>query len=318
MFFDIAWTLAGLVVLVIGAEWLVGGASAIALRLGVSPLFIGLTVVAWGTSLPEALVSIFAVTTGRGDVAAGNVIGSNIANICIILGVAATLCPIKVQFQLIKIDTPIMVAATLCGIFFLTDRVISRQEGMILFSLFVFYTLLNIRIAKKEPPEEVLQEFETTIPHPKPGSLWRDLFLIVFGLIGLGYGSSWLVNGASGIARFLGVSEAIIGLTIVAVGTSMPELATSVVAALKKAPDIAIGNVVGSNIANILGILGITGIVHPFAGPGITNFDLGMMLSSTLIVVPLMVTGLKIGRREGLLLLVLYGVYLWVLWPKPV
>ncbi len=313
---DILLTIGGLLLLVIGAEGLVRGASGLAFRLGLTPLVIGLTVVAWGTSLPELLVSTVAALNDKGNVAAGNVVGSNIVNVCVILGVAAMICPIKVQFQLLRFDTPVMIGATLLAIWFFSDRSLDRDEGIVLLLLLVVYTTINVIMARRQTNAEVNQEFDDTVPKSGKRGVIFDILFVAAGLTALGFGSNWLVAGASGIARALGISEVVIGLTIVALGTSFPELVTSIVAALRKAPDIALGNVIGSNISNIFAILGGAAVISPFPASGITAIDLGVMLGCALLLIPILKTGLVVGRREGIVLVCVYVGYCAWLWPK--
>lgn len=311
----ILWIGAALALLFFGAEWLVRGSAALALRLGVTPLVIGLTVVAFGTSTPELVVSTVAALKGQGDIAVGNVVGSNIFNICVILGLSALLAPLKVKMQLIRLDTPIMIGVSLLFFALFRDFRISRVEaGLLVFGI-VVYTVANVVLARREVSAEVRAEFAEAVPR-KPGKLWLDLLLIAGGLAVLVVGSRLLVTNAVGLARLLGISEAVIGLTIIAAGTSMPELATSVVAALRKQADIAIGNVVGSNIYNLLAIIGVSGLLSPLHAPGIKAFDLYLMLGTAAALLPLMWTGLVLKRWEGALLVAAYGGYIYVLWPK--
>ncbi len=304
----------GLAVLTIGAEGLVRGSATLAIRLGLTPLIVGLTVVAFGTSAPELVVSIGAALNNQGDIAIGNVVGSNIFNIGMILGLTALICPVKVSLQIIKYDVPIMIAATLLSVFFIKQGTVPRLGGTVLFSALIAYLGFTIRMAKKEVPPEIKQEFEEGVPS-ETKSAFRDFLWIGGGLLFLILGSQLFVTSATAIARQIGISEAIIGLTIIAAGTSMPELATSVVAAVRRQPDIAVGNVVGSNIFNLLGILGLTAIIKPLSASGITPLDLWVMLGFSIALLPLLYTGLKLQRWEGALLLCGYGLYLWILWP---
>ena len=306
---------AGLVLLYFGAEGLVRGSSAVALKLGLSPLVVGLTVVAYGTSMPELIVSVKSALAGQSGIAVGNVVGSNIFNVGVILGIAAIICPIKVNFQLVKIDVPIMIGVTLLMLFFFRDGALAKWEAGVLFTGIIIYTVGSIIYAKKTTTPEVKAEFEESLKHPsKP--LWMDILFILGGLGLLVFGSNFLVNGSISIARAWGVSEAIIGLTIVAVGTSTPELAASIVAALKKEPDIAIGGIVGSNIYNILCILGAAGLIAPINAGGVAWVDMFVMLGFSLLLVPILWSGFIIKRWEGGVLLAIYGGYLFWLWPK--
>jgi len=273
MFLSIFFVLASLVLLYFGASWLVKGSSALALQAGVSPLVAGLTVVAFGTSSPEMVVSVNAAISGHGNIAIGNVIGSNLFNICIILGISALVAPLKIKMQLLKIDIPVLILTTIGFMLLFADRHISRLEGFVLVSGIVIYTVVNIILARREKSAEVLAEYDESITPSKMKWYW-SAGLILLGLGVLIAGSELLVKGAVVIARSLGVGETIISLTIIAAGTSMPELASSIVATMKKEYDIAIGNIIGSNIFNILGIVGVSSIVSPLSAMAISNIDL--------------------------------------------
>lgn len=305
----------GLLVLTFGADFLVRGAGSVALRFGVTPLVVGLTVVAFGTSAPELVVSLKAAYVGQGDIAAGNVIGSNIFNIAVILGLAAMISPMRVQLQLLKFDAPIMLltAGLLLGVFW--DRRVERWEGILLFAGIIAYVAFNVIASRKQHTPAIDAEYEEGMPH-RTKSAWVDILLILGGLAMLVGGSRLLVDNAVALARGLGVSEAIIGLTIIAAGTSMPELATSVVASFKKEADIAIGNIVGSNIFNVLAIVGISGSVIPFSAPGIQSIDLWIMLGLSLVLVPLLMTGNRLARWEGAALFATFIAYTLLKWPK--
>jgi cation:H+ antiporter len=315
MFWSISVLILGLVALTFGAEGLVRGSASLAIRLGVTPLIIGLTIVAFGTSTPELVVSLGASLNNQADISIGNVVGSNKFNIGIILGLTALLCPVKVSLQVIKHDCPIMIAVSLFALFLITEGTISRLAGIVLFTALVAYTGFTIWLAKKEVSAEIERQFQDGVPSQSK-SLYIDLFFIVCGLLFLVAGSRLLVVSATDIARSIGISEAVIALTIIAAGTSMPELATSLVAALRHQPDIAVGNVVGSNIFNILGIIGVSSIAKPLSATGITGLDLCVMVAFSIALLPMMYTELKLQRWEGGLLLVGYVVYLWVLWPS--
>lgn len=302
-------------VLLVGAESLVRGAASLALRLGISRLAVGLTVVAFGTSAPELMVSVDAALAGSGDIAVGNVVGSNIFNIAVILGLAALVCPIPVHEQVVRLDAPIALAVALLLVLLLHDGALGRIEGLALFALLVAYTALNMVLARRRVRAGLEDWPEAPFTGPT-GSRWRELLLIVFGLGLLVAGANLLVGNAILLAQLLGVSEAVIGLTIVAAGTSLPELATSLVAAWRRQADIAVGNIVGSNVFNILGILGAASLVSPLASSGVGTFDLLVMLIVTLLLLPLLYTGRLLHRLEGLLLLLLYVGYLAWLWPE--
>ena len=315
MFLNISLLILGLATLTLGAEGLVRGSASLAIRLGLTPLIIGLTIVAFGTSTPELVVSIVASLNNQGDISIGNVVGSNIFNIGIILGLTALFCPVKVSLQVIKQDGPIMIATSLLALYLITKGTISRPTGIVLFITLVGYIGFTIWMAKKGASSEIEQQFQEGVPS-QSRSPHRDVLFIGGGLFLLVAGSRLLVVSATDIARVLGISEAVIGLTIIAAGTSMPELATSVVAALRRQPDIAVGNVVGSNIFNILGILGVASIVKPLSATGITKLDLWVMVVFSIALLPLLYTDLKLQRWEGGLLLFGYGAYLWFLWPS--
>lgn len=292
----------GFIILTLGAEALVRGASAIALRLGITPLIIGLTIVAFGTSAPELAVSVKSALAGNSGIALGNVIGSNIANIGLILAITALIRPIQVQSQVVKRDIPLMILASMLFWGLLLDGELSLIDGVILLSLLFGYLTFSYISSKNSNDEE---EIEAGPNNP----LLSGLFILV-GISMLVGGGILFVNGAVDLAKTFGVSEVIIGLTIVAIGTSMPELVTSVIAALKGQSDIAIGNVVGSNLFNILGILGVTAIVHPVSSLGFQPFDFMVMLALAVVILPFAWTGLRIGRREGSVLLLSYLGYM--------
>lgn len=315
MLISVLYILISLLLLYFGANWLVKGSSSLALKAGVSPLVAGLTVVAFGTSSPELVVSVNAAISGHGNMAIGNVVGSNLFNICIILGISALVAPLKIQMQLLKIDIPVLIVTTIGFMLLFADRHISRFEGVVLVSGIVLYTIMNIILARREKNIEVLAEFQESVTDPKLKWYW-SAGLILIGLGLLIAGSELLVKGAVVIARSLGVGETIISLTIIAAGTSMPELASSIVATIKKEYDIAIGNIIGSNIFNILGIIGISSLVKPLSAIAISNIDLYAMLGVTLLLLPFFRTHYTLKRDEGFFMIALYGMYLFYLWPK--
>ncbi|MFA7257764.1 MAG: calcium/sodium antiporter [Kiritimatiellales bacterium] len=306
--------LAGFVLLVLGAESLVRGASKLAAAVGISPLVIGLTVVAFGTSAPEMAVSTISGLSGQSNIAVGNVVGSNIFNILLILGVSALVAPLVVAQKLVKLDVPLMIGASLLVYLFALNGVIGRPEGLILFAGIIAYTGFLIRQSRRES-KEVQAEYAREYGEKEPLSLkavLKDTALILLGLGLLVLGSKWLVDGAAAIAHKLGVSDLIIGLTIVAVGTSLPELATSVVATIRGERDIAVGNVIGSCLFNLLAVLGLAGIVSPngiAVAPAALHFDLPVMILASVICLPVFVTGKRISRGEGALFLGGYIAY---------
>lgn len=315
MLISVFYILISLFLLYFGANWLVKGSSALALKAGVSPLVAGLTVVAFGTSSPELVVSVNTAMAGQGNIAIGNVIGSNLFNICIILGISAIVSPLKIKMQLLKIDIPILILVTGLFMFLFIDRHISRLEGMILVSGILLYTVGNIYMARKEKNAEVLEEFNESVSPGKLKWYW-SAGMVIAGIGILVAGSEFLVKGAVEIARSLGVGETIIGITIIAAGTSLPELASSIVATIRKEYDIAIGNIVGSNIFNILGIVGISSLVKPLSAIAISNIDLYVMLGVTLLLLPFFRTQYTLKRDEGIFMIALYGMYMYYLWPK--
>ena len=304
----------GLVLLFFGADWLVKGAVTMALHLGLSPLIVGLTVVALGTSLPEALVSVKAAIDNQGGIALGNVIGSNILNIAIILGLSALIQPLKVDSHLVKADVPLLVGASFLLIVLLEDFHISRMEGALLLLCIVFYVTGNIMTVKRtSPTEDEIEGME--IPEDPSKNLLRDIGFLVLGLIALAFGSEFLVSGAIDLARILGLSEALIGLTIVSIGTGTPELATALMAAYRKTADIAIGNAVGSNLFNIMFVVGLAGLVAPMDATGINSSDLYVMFGLTILLLPTVWTGMVLDRKEGFLFVAIYVAYIYYLWP---
>jgi cation:H+ antiporter len=313
---DVLLIIAGFVLLVLGAELLIRGGASLALRFGLPPLVVGLTVVAMGTSSPELVVSLKAALTGRGSIAVGNVVGSNICNIALILGLAAAIRPLKVQVQLVRTDVPIMVACSLLLLLLLLNGIVSRLEGVLLTVGIVVYVAFSLRQAQRERQKHQQALLDAAPVPTQPGrSPLLDILFLAGGIGMLVLGADTFVKGAVSAARAIGVSEAVIGLTLVALGTSLPELATSAMAAWKKEGDIAIGNIIGSNIFNILFILGATATVSPVHSQGIGWVDLGMMCLLAILMLPLMRTGFVLSRREGLFLLALYGGYLFHLRP---
>ena len=308
------YIIGGLILLYFGANWLVQGAITLSLYLGLSPLIVGLTVVALGTSIPEALVSVQAAIGHQGGIAIGNVVGSNILNIALILGLSAFFNPLKVDSHLVKADIPLLAGATFMLVVLLEDFHISRMEGAFLLLCIVGYVAGNIMTVKRTSPEENKIE-GVEVPEDHRKNLWRDISFLFIGLIALAFGSNFLVTGAVDLARIWGLSEALIGLTIVSIGTGTPEIATALMAAYRKRSDLAIGNAVGSNLFNIMFVLGIAALVAPLDGKGISSIDLYVMLGVTFLLLPTVWTGRIIDRKEGLLFLAIYVGYLYHLWP---
>lgn len=312
MLVPILLILAGLVVLTLGAELLVRGSSSAALRFGVSPLVVGLTVVAFGTGSPEFVVSLTAAFEGNSGIALGNIIGSNISNIALILGIAALVRPLAVKAEILRREMPVLVAASGLLWLFVYDGEMSRVEGGILVAAAVVYTVLIYWLSRQKVKKEVLEEFEDAIEMTGKNPI-VDAALIVGGLGLLVLGANVLLNGSVSIAKSFGISDLVIGLTIVAIGTSLPELATSAVAAYKNEPDIAFGNAIGSNILNILAILGLTALIQPFSAEGVRTLDLGAMMISVAFLYLMMGRRFVLDRIEATILLICYGAYVYTL-----
>ena len=307
---------AGLVALIAGAELLVRGASKLALSFGISPLVVGLTVVSFGTSAPEMAVSVGAVLGGTTDIAIGNVVGSNIFNVLFILGLSALITPLVVNIQLIRQEVPIMIGASLLLLALSLDGKLGLFDSGLLFALLLAYTVFLVRQSRAETQaarDEYAAEVKSSAPGAWDARLPVQLLLIVVGLGLLVLGSEWLVSSSIVFAKALGVSDVVIGLTIVAAGTSMPEVAASVMAAIKGERDIAVGNVVGSNLFNILGCLGLAGLVAGGGGlvvpPSVLNFDIWVMIAVALACLPVFVTGREIARWEGGVFMLYYVAY---------
>ncbi|OIP69573.1 MAG: sodium:calcium antiporter [Oscillatoriales cyanobacterium CG2_30_40_61] len=302
----------GLVLLVLGAELLVRGASTIASILGIPSLLVGLTIVAYGTSSPEMSVSIQSAFAGQPDIALGNVVGSNIFNVLIILGISALIAPLMVANQLIRLDVPIMIGVSVLTLMFGSDGKISRVDGTILFTGAIVYTLFLIYQAKKHKNQESQEDESLNVVENTPKNWIINIGFIGIGLVLLVQGSNWLVESSISIARAIGVSELVIGLTIISAGTSLPELASSVVATIRGERDIAVGNVIGSNIFNILAVLGLSSAVSPEGinvSPAALNFDIPVMIAVAVSCFPIFYTGKSIDRWEGVLFLAYYCAY---------
>jgi len=305
---SILWGIAGLALLYVGGDGLVRGACALALRLRVSPLVVGLTVVAFGTSAPELVVSLNAALGGANDIAVGNVVGSNIANLALILGAAALLKSARVEAKLLRVDAPLMVLISLGFVGFLADDRLTRPEGALLIAGLVAYTGFTFTQGRRESAK-VREEF-VSVASGTSGRLSTDLLRLGLGIGALVVGGRLLVGAAVHVAGSLGVSQAAIGLTVVAIGTSLPELATSMVATSKGHGDVAVGSVIGSNIFNLLGVLGITSIVSPLSRGHVGWASLWVMLGITILVLPMLYSRRHLARREGAVLLACYVAYL--------
>lgn len=306
MVLDILYIIIGITLVLVGADRLTEGASSLARRFGVPEIVIGLTIVACGTSMPEFFVSLMSALNGTPDMAVGNVVGSNIMNTMLIVGCAAMVAPMVISPSTVKKDIPFSVGASILLVLLVIDSVIGRIDGIVLlvgFAVFMAYTLWQAKREKTESADAVKQQ-----------NPWLSVLYIALGLAGLVFGSNLFVDSASSVATSLGVSESVIGLTIVAGGTSLPELATSVVAARKGQSAIAIGNVIGSNVFNILLILGATAAINPLQMEGITLVDIGVMLGSITLVWLFSFTRYTVERWEGAVLVLGYGAYLaWLL-----
>lgn len=301
----------GFVFLIKGADYLVDGSSSIAQRIGISQLVIGLTIVSFGTSAPELIVNIMASLKGAGDIGIGNVLGSNIANILLILGVAGVIYPLRIQKSTTWKEVPLNFLSAFVLLALANDviidgassSVISRIDGIILMLFFVIFVYYTIGLAKAEKSND---------GNTKKYSILKSVIMVVVGIVGLAFGGQWVVNGAVEIAAYFGLSQALIGLTIVAVGTSLPELATSAVAAYKRNADIAIGNVVGSNLFNIFWVLGLSALIKPLPFRSEINTDILVYLAAALLLFLFAFTGKKehVSRSDGVIFLCCYGAYL--------
>ncbi|MEZ5651147.1 MAG: calcium/sodium antiporter [Burkholderiaceae bacterium] len=305
---------AGLVLLVVGAELTVNGGSRVATTFGISPLVVGLTVVAFGTSAPETAVTVGAALDGRTDIALGNVVGSNIFNILLILGLSAVIAPLHVNRQLIRQEVPLMIAVSVLLAGLLLDGGLARIEAAVLFLLLIAYTVFLVVQARRGQRRGEAEASDTG--DPLAGS-WLDRvpapILIVLGIAGLALGGQWLVDSASAFARALGVSELVIGLTVVAIGTSLPEVAASLMAIIRGQRDMAVGNIVGSNIFNVLCCLGLAGMVSSTGLPApsaLMRFDIWVMVATAACCLPIIVSGRRVSRGEGALLLTYCVAYI--------
>lgn len=304
---------AGFILLLLGGETMLKGAVGTAKQLKVSPLMIGIVLVGFGTSLPELVTCLQAALKGAPDIATGNIIGSNIANVLLIVGIAALLMPVDTPIGAFKRDNTALILTTLLFTVVCLSGTITRPVGAVFVLIVVLYVVVTYRLERGQTrdAEKKRQEEEMEIAEPTPQNLINGLLMALGGIAIVLYGAKLLVEGATDLARLAGISEAVIGLTIVAVGTSLPELATAVIAGLKKHGDISVGNIIGSNIFNLMGIAGTTALVTPLSLPEkILSTDLWIMAGTTILLVIMTLTGEKVSRREGGLLLGLYAVYL--------
>lgn len=334
VFVHFIWLVGGLVLLYYGAEWLVRGASSLAIRVGISPLVVGLTVVAFGTSMPELLVCVQAnspeviaaplqwmgvvpvVDSGTvqasPDIALGNIVGSNIFNIALILGVASLIAPIVIHSQLIRRELPILMLSTVVFAVMMWDMTLERWEGGVLFVGIVAYVVSSVMKSRQDDGSGELQDdLLDEIPEVQEGrgKVLLDICLVIVGIVALVIGADWLVTHGEEIAHAMGVPEVIISLTLFALGTSLPELATSVVAALKRQGDIITGNAIGSCIFNLLAVIGTTAAIKPVNGEKLSWFDMGTMLGLTFLIMPFMWSRMRLCRREGFILTSIAIVY---------
>jgi cation:H+ antiporter len=312
MLIQLGLVVIGLLALVFGGDYLVKGAVGIAAKAKLSKLVIGMTVVSFGTSAPELIVSIKAALAGSPEIAIGNIVGSNIANIALVLGLTVLIFPMPVGQNSVKFDWPMMALSTLLFYLFALNMNIERWEGMVMFSLlvgFIVFLIWNSRRSNRRMDELVTED----IPTGKI-NIWKYVLFLAIGLVGLFFGARWLIAGATELALQWGLSERVIGITIVAFGTSVPELVTSVVAAYRKETDISVGNLIGSNIFNIMVVLAVTAMVQPI---GVTEevirYDMIWMMAISVALFPMMVIGRRIGRFSGGLLLGAYIVYILLL-----
>jgi cation:H+ antiporter len=305
---NVLFVIAGLVLLAAGAEGLVRGAGAVALRFGVAPLVVGLTIVALGTGSPEFVLSVQAAAGGNGGIALGNVVGSNISNIALVLGLAALVRPMAVQARLVRREVPVMIVATFALAALLWDGTLSRLDGAALLAAAVAYVVFAYLGARSGDSPVVAEEFDAELECQR--SLWIELLLVAVGLGALLLGATVLLRGAVELAERFGISEVVVGLTVIAIGTSLPELATSVTAARRRRADVAFGNAIGSNVINILAVLGTAALVRPIDASGLRPLDLGVFLVSAVLVLPLMARGSVLNRWEGGVLLAGYAAYI--------
>ena len=304
LFLEILGLVAGLAILIVGADLLVRGAAQLARVLGLSPFAIGVTVVAFGTSAPELFASIGAALLDVEELAIGNVVGSNIANILLILGAGAIIAPIGIHRRVRLVELPIMLVITGLTVGLLLDSKLTRVDGALLAAGLIGYVVFIVRSHRVE----IEHEGDEVVTHPK--SAWLDVGMVVLGIVALGLGARALVFGATGVALRVGVSEGIVGPTVVALGTSLPELAATIRSVMAKQSDIAVGNVVGSNIFNLLSVLGITAMIHPLVASPSMEMHLWIMLSVSVLMVVFAMIRPAMGRLVGMCFLLLYGAYI--------
>jgi len=302
----------GFIILILGGDYFVKGSSNLAFRLKLSPLVVGLTIVAFGTSAPELLISIQAALSGSPDIATGNVIGSNICNLSLILGITAIITPVILNKNSLRIDWPMTMGASLLLFFVIQKGYIKSWEGIVFIFILIAYIVFIIWKSRKTAEELEPSQKNDNIPEAPPKQLMKNIVMTILGAAGLYYGSELLVGNVKDLAVEIGVEERVVGLTLVALGTSLPELVIAALASYRGHTDLAIGNLMGSNLFNILSILGITSIIKPITiNESIINSDIIWMLAVTLLILPLMVIKKTIGRIDGVILLVFYIIYIY-------
>jgi cation:H+ antiporter len=315
MLLAVFYILAATGLLYLGTNGLIKAGSTLALKTGISPLVTGLTVVAFGFSSPALFVSVNAALSGHGNMAIGTVIGSNVFNICVILGLSSVITSLSAKLKLIKIEIPVLVLATLGFILLFAERQISRFEGGILLAGLVLYTFIQIILARREKEDEANARISKALSGGKMKWYWAA-GMIAGGIGLLIAGSGLLIKGAVSIAQLLGVGETIISLTIIGAGASVPQLVSSLVAAIRKENEIVVGNVIGSSIFNILGVIGLSAIINPLSSLAFSNIDLFIILGVTLLLIPFLRSNYTLKRDEGIFMIVLYLIYVYYLWPK--
>lgn len=306
------WLILGLVILIVAGEFLVKGAVGLSIMMKLTPLVIGMTVVSFGTSMPELLVSVNSAVAGNPGIAIGNVVGSNIANIALVLGLAVILLPIVADKQTKKVDYPMMLIASVLFYVAAFDNMVERWEGIALFIILVVFITRMIRKSRKSEKKRIAEITDEDVANTD-GLLpvWKSLTYLSIGLVGLYFGADWFVSGAVDIAKSFALDDAIIGVTVVALGTSAPELVASLIAAYRKQSDLSVGNLIGSNVFNILGVIGITAIVKPIeVKQEVMDFDMLWMIGIALMLLPMLFLGEKIGRVKGVILSVTYVSYI--------
>lgn len=309
---SIALLILGLVVLLVSGEFLVKGAAGLAFKLNISPLVIGLTIVSFGTSAPELLVCIEGSLAGLNEIVVGNIVGSNIANLGLVLGLTCMVFPIAIDKNCIRVDWPLMMLASVLFTFFAFDQEITRVEATILFVVLLAY-LAYLFLFSKKHREEIVSETEEIAQEVKQTPFWKLFLFIAPACVGLYFGASWFLEGATDLAKMFGVSDHVIGVTVVAFGTSVPELVTSMVAAFRKQAGISIGNLIGSNIFNLLGVLGVTGMLKAISvSTTMLAIDVYWMLFVSALIFPLMLFGKKLNWWKGLMLFAFYCMYVYI------